>query len=254
MRHVSAAELVSAWERTLGRPPVDQALVLLSLGSPGGSSEALAQLSVGERDAGLLSLREQLFGPRLTSVTRCPQCGQRLELTFEVDDLRRPAAAVPAAPGGVLELVAGGYQVRFRLPNSADLASAGVVADPDAAREHVLERCIQSIARTGAAGADREDAGCTRLPASVTDAIVARMSEADPQSDTRLDVSCPDCRHRWVAVFDITAYLMREVHDWVVHVLQDVHILARAYGWHEADILAMTAARRQAYLQLVTQG
>jgi hypothetical protein len=250
MRTVSAAELVSAWERTLGRSPIDQALVLLSLDSPGDAPEGLAELSVGERDARLLSLRERLFGSRLTGVTICPQCGQRLELTFEVDDLRRPQPARPAA----LELVADGYHVRFRLPNSADLSSAGELADPNAARAHVLDRCIQSIEQPRGDDAEPESARPLRLPPSVTEAVVARMREADPQADISLTMSCPDCRHQWGAAFDIAAYLMREVHDWVWHLLQDVHTLARAYGWREADILAMTAARRQAYLQFVTQG
>jgi hypothetical protein len=224
--------------------------VLLSLDSSGDSPEALAELSVGARDGRLLSLREQLFGPRLTSVTMCPQCGQRLELTFHVVDLRRLPPVLPDA----LELDAHDYHVRFRLPTSADLSSAAVLADPDAARAHLLDRCIQSVSHLGAGGDEPDAPRPLRLPASVTEAVVARMSEADPQSDTRLDVSCPDCRHRWVAVFDIAAYLVREVHDRVAQLLREVHTLARAYGWHEADILAMTAARRQAYLQLVTQG
>ena len=101
---------------------------------------------------------------------------------------------------------------------------------------------------------DADEARGRRLPATVAEAIVTRMSEADPQSDTRLAVSCPDCHHQWVALFDIAGYLMREVHDWVVHVLREVHTLARAYGWREADILAMTPARRQAYLELAAHG
>ena len=33
--------------------------------------------------------------------------------------------------------------------------------------------------------------------------------------------------------------------------LMEVHLLARAYGWREADILGMSPARRNAYLQRV---
>lgn len=254
MRNVSAAELVSAWERALGRPPVDQALVLLSLASPDCSLETMAQLSVGQRDARLLALREQLFGRHVTSVAMCPRCGQPLELTFDVDDLRQPAPALPDEPGGELSLTKDGYRVRFRLPNSADLASACELAEPGAAREHLLSRCLRSVVRPGADDGDVEAASRRRLPTTVADAIVARMSEADPQADTRLEVSCPDCRHHWIAPFDIAGYLMREVHDWVVHVLREVHSLARAYGWREADILAMTPTRRQAYLELAARG
>jgi hypothetical protein len=252
MGSVSAADLVSVWERALARPPVDQALVLLSLASPGSSLEDMAELSIGERDGRLLTLREQLFGRQVDCVARCPQCGQRLELTCDVDDLRRPAPALPHESRGELALIKDGYLVRFRVPNSADLASASGLAAPEAAREHLLGRCIQSVVRPDD-DVDVEGADGQHLPASVTEAIVARMSEADPQSDTRLAVTCPDCHHHWVALFDIAGYLMREVDDWVVHVLREVHTLARAYGWREADILAMTPARRQVYLALAAE-
>jgi hypothetical protein len=33
--------------------------------------------------------------------------------------------------------------------------------------------------------------------------------------------------------------------------LNEVHMLAWAYGWREADILAMSSARRQFYLERV---
>jgi hypothetical protein len=33
--------------------------------------------------------------------------------------------------------------------------------------------------------------------------------------------------------------------------LMEVHLLARAYSWRESDILAMSPARRNAYLQQV---
>jgi len=254
MRNVSAADLVSAWERTLGRPPVDQALVLLSLTSPDCSSDSLAELSVGERDARLLTLREQLFGPQLSSVTVCPRCRQRLELAFDVADIRQPLPAQTLGPSAELTLDMDGYRVQFRLPNSADLSSVDEVADPDAAREHLLGRCIQSVVRPQARDDRADEADGLRLPLPLVEAIVARMSEADPQSDTRLALSCPDCHHQWAAVFDIGSYLVRELHDWVVHVLREVHALARAYGWREADILAMTAARRQAYLELAGHG
>jgi hypothetical protein len=35
--------------------------------------------------------------------------------------------------------------------------------------------------------------------------------------------------------------------------LYDVHALASAYGWREADVLAMSPMRRQVYLELARQ-
>jgi hypothetical protein len=33
--------------------------------------------------------------------------------------------------------------------------------------------------------------------------------------------------------------------------MREVHRLARVYGWREADILSMSASRRQFYLEMV---
>jgi hypothetical protein len=255
MRNVSAADLVSAWERALGQPPVHQALVLLSVASPESSPEELAQLSVGQRDARLLTFRERLFGSRLISITACPRCRQRIELVFNVADIRvTPAAAHTFDPAGET-MTMDGYRVQFRLPNSLDLSSMDATTDVNEAREYLLRRCIQSVAYEGAIGENVVEPvnDVRRLPMTVVNAIADRMTDADPQADTQLALRCPDCRHEWHAVFDIASYLIGEIHNSVAHVLREVHHLARAYGWRESDILAMTPTRRRAYLELLGQ-
>jgi len=82
-------------------------------------------------------------------------------------------------------------------------------------------------------------------------AAAARMSEADPQADVQLSLTCPDCGHQWIACFDIAAFLWGELQAYARRLLLDVHELATAYAWPEASILAMSPARRQAYLDLV---
>lgn len=257
MRNLSAAELLTAWERALGQSPVQQALVLLAAAYPEHSPEQLAQFSVGQRDACLLTLRERLFGSQLNSVTACPQCQQRIELVFTVPDIRvEPTMTDPIAPAGeAMTLTIEGYRVHFRLPNSLDLASIETITDVNQAREQLLRRCIQSVVREGANSDDGEPVNNpTPLPLPLVDAIAERMAEADAQADTRLALSCPDCSHEWRATFDIATYMAAEIYNWVKHILREVHSLARSYGWREADILAMTPTRRRAYLELLDHG
>lgn len=252
MRNLSAAELVSAWERTRDQPPALQALALLSAAAPECPAEELARLSVGQRDSRLLALREQLFGPRLNAVTVCPQCHGRIELAFGVADIRvEPAPASNGDLAGAMSLTSDGYRVRFRLPSSLDLASLDPAADAEQAREQLLGRCIESVVREEEGGGEEETAG---VPAAVAAAIGERMTAADPQADTRLALSCPDCHCEWQVVFDIATYLVAEIDQLVGHLLREVHGLARAYGWREADILAMTPTRRRAYLELAASG
>jgi hypothetical protein len=59
------------------------------------------------------------------------------------------------------------------------------------------------------------------------------------------------CTYSWHAAFDIATYLATEVHTWASRQLREVHDLARAYGWSEAEILAMSPTRRRAYLELL---
>ena len=91
MRDLSASQLLGVWERGVAQPPVQRALTLLAVACPDTAPGALAELSIGQRDARLLTLREWTFGPQLASLATCPGCGERLELAFNVSDIRLPS-------------------------------------------------------------------------------------------------------------------------------------------------------------------
>jgi hypothetical protein len=243
---LSAAGLLAAWEEGLTQHPVQRALTLLASAWPELSVATFAQLSIGQRDAFLLSLREQLFGPRLAGVARCAQCAERLELAFEVADIRVPASAeLSPAPAEALELDADGYRIRFRLPNSIDLLAIAGVADPSTARAALLERCLLAY------GDDANAPAPGNLPAATVEALTTAMELADPQGDVHLALNCPACGYHWLQAFDILSYLWSEIDDWAQRTLREVHLLASAYGWSEREILALSARRRQSYLEMV---
>lgn len=233
------------WEEGGGKTLIDRALLLLAHACPEESPEELAALPIGRRDRRLLALREWVFGRRLTCVAHCPACGERLEASFTVEDVRTEAAPPPnEAPETELHLEAGGYEVTFRLPDSNDLAALQE-SDQAAARSRLLKRCVLSARRGGRKRA------ATQLPAEVRDAIVRCMAEADPQADVQTALSCPACDHSWQSTFDIVSFFWTEIEAWGLRVLRDVHRLATAYGWRESDILALSPWRRQLYLEMV---
>jgi hypothetical protein len=241
MRPLSAAELLGVWERGMAQDPVHRALTMLAPACPELTPEALARLGIGQRDARLLALREWSFGPRLVSLAVCPACGEQVELTFSAGDIRAaPAEEQPES----LSLAVGDYLVRFRSPNSLDLAAALERGDPDAARSVVLARCLLSASQGG------EETPPERLPPAVVDAVVAGMAEADPPANVQLALTCPSCARDWLASFDIATYFWDEINAWAPRLLRDVHTLASAYGWREADILALSPWRRHCYLEL----
>ncbi len=71
------------------------------------------------------------------------------------------------------------------------------------------------------------------------------------RSDFVADISCPACGEAWQQVIDITEVLRADVNAAADRLLDEVAGLARVYGWSEAEILQMSAARRQAYLSRV---
>ncbi|MEO6740836.1 MAG: phage baseplate protein [Chthoniobacteraceae bacterium] len=241
MRAPTAAELLTVWERGIGQPPAKRgSLLLAAVGGDGPGT--VAQLSIGQRDAQLLGLRERLFGSEITGLAACPACGEKAELRFDVRDIRLPQPDVSA---GRIELNLDGWETVFRLPQGLDLDRLDPRAGVEANRLRLLECCLLS------ARCDGRDVSAGELPERVVAAIAQRMSEADPQGDVRLDLQCPQCAHRWQAPFDIVSFLWTELHAWAMRLLREVHALASAYGWREADIFALSPWRRRAYLEML---
>jgi hypothetical protein len=245
MRALSAGELLTVWEHGVSQRPSQRALSLLAVACADEAPPAqLARLSLGQRDERLLDLRERTFGPHLAAISACPACSGVLELTVNAADIRIAPASEPAE---TIDLVHAGYELQFRLPNTLDLARVDQSADRQTNSQKLLKRCLTRARRAGA------EIPVEDLPSEVVAAVSKRMAEADPQADVQLDLACPQCEHRWHSPLDIVSFLWSEINALALRLLNDVHALASAYGWSEADILALAPARRQAYLDLIHQ-
>jgi hypothetical protein len=89
------------------------------------------------------------------------------------------------------------------------------------------------------------------VPEDALAALAEAMGRAAPAADVTLALSCPACGNGWEEGLDVGAVLWAEVAARARTLLREVHTLAAAYHWGEAEILAMTPARRRAYLQMV---
>ncbi len=242
MRPLSAAQLLDAWERGLSEPTCTRSLPVLAAASPDFSSDALAMLSIGERDRRLLTLRVWTFGSEVAAVTKCSGCGEVLEWTVDAANLN---VADEAKSGGELTVEVEGYCVRFRVPNTRDLAATTGCKDAASARVKLLENCISSAQFEG------KSVSPGALPDTVTRDVAKQMAEADPQAQLEVALSCPSCGEHWQALFDIESFFWGEIGAWAQRMLSEVHVLARAYGWSETQILSLSPWRRQVYLSLV---
>lgn len=235
-------DIVRVWERGEPHGPVERALALLGGGFPDRASAELAELSIGQRDALLLRLREQTFGGVLRGVAECAACGQAVIFSTTCAELSLPMASTDWP----LTVPVDGFVLRIRPPNSRDLAAAAAAGELMAARRELFLRCVLSAQRGD------EPLLAQELPPPLLAAVIAALVEHEPQAEVRLTLRCsaPACGNTWQALFDIATYLWAEVAVKARRLFHEVDVLAQAYGWREADILAMSAVRRQQYLNL----
>lgn len=224
---LNEAALLSLWEQGQGRRPLDLALLLL-WGCTGLDGASAAALPLGERERRLLRARVALFGPTLQATADCPHCGNCLAFELPLQEL---AGQLVVAEAGTVVRCAGGD---FRVPTSADLAQALGHAEPRRALAEAL--CV-----------------VPRGPldnAAVAEAEAA-LAAADPAAQIDIALQCDACGQAFDAPFDAAECLWAELQRAARGTLDEVHQLASAYGWSEAEVLAVPPARRRHYLQRV---
>jgi hypothetical protein len=239
---LNATTLLAAWEQGVSQHPLQRAVALLNLARPQKSTEEWARVTVGQRDLQLLQFREKLFGPKIEATAVCPKCGSELELNFTARDLQLPAAK-PYASNEHLKLVAGDYEIDYRLPTTVDLLE--VANGSGQAVAALVDRCVEARHQGNRIQSDA-------LPAPIIELVGTNMAEADPYADIQIALDCAGCLHRWSMVFDVVSYLWDEIEDWAERLIRDVHSLAAAYGWSEREIVGMSARRRRLYLELAS--
>ena len=235
------SQLLDTWDRAASLHRPWRELAVLASASDTAIDE-LARLPIGERDRRLLQLRMGAFGAQMECETLCPRCDTRLELSVDGRALLVPEPTLREAD---FELSDDDVTVRFRLPNSVDIDACASESVHHAA-QRLAERCIAVVA-------SRNAQVVSPISPQLRDRIGERMAALDAQADVTFDVRCAACQHEWQSPFDPAAFLMADVEAYVARLTSEVHVLARAYGWTESSILAMSAARRKRYLALVTQ-
>ncbi len=232
MQPLTAGKLLAVWERGRPQHPLDRALTLLAAVTPNTTRDELADLSIGERDARLLQLRTLLLGPDAEGFVECPRCAERLEFPLATAAFAQPREL----PRTLEPLACAGAVIPFRLPTSRDLAEVAAAPDEETALRRLVARC---------------STGANALPDESLAALGQAILAADPQAEIALDFTCPACAHRWDLLFDIADFLWTEIAAQAQRLLREIDALARAYGWSEDEILALPAARRQTYLDLL---
>lgn len=239
MNGLAASEIVALWE-AYRRASATTRAVGLAAAATSCDTEEIAALPIGERDAAILRTRCATWGPRAPCHAACPRCAAELELELDL------SAMVPAEiPPAEHALERDGVAIRFRVPTSADLWALERLDAAASPADELLARCVLSATRHG------DPIGADRLPEALRETLADELSRLDPLADVELELSCAACRHAWVTSFDVADYVWREIDGEARRLLAIVDALARAYGWGEAEILALGPERRRFYLERV---
>jgi hypothetical protein len=157
-------------------------------------------------------------GSALDALADCPACGETVEVAIELS----PFAADPPAEIAVGDVV-------VRLPTEGDVAAASGPLE-------LAQACVMR--------------GGPLAPEDVA-AVAAAMEAAHPLATATFALTCPACEHAWEAPVSLAAFAAAEVAAAGQRTLEEIHALAGAYGWTEDDVLAIPAARRRRYVELV---
>lgn len=228
---LAGAALLDARDAGARLHMVDRALMLLALAEPEGV-EDWAALPLAARDRRLIALRRATFGDGIACIADCPACAAPQEFALSAQAL---LAGVTDQPPETL--AADGWEIAIRSPDSRDLAAAAATGDSAAAAALLLARAMRVSGRGGPP------------PPELIAAAEARVAERAAEAEIALDLTCAECGAGWIEAFDIVQLLWIEVEAAARRLIGEVAALAARFSWSEADVLAMGAARRAAYLQ-----
>jgi hypothetical protein len=235
-------ELLRLWEEGSGCAQEERALLLAQASDPEGGRERHLGLSIGHRDRLILDLRRRLMGETLACQTTCPACGAAIEFAVQAAALAQLGADSAGAEPVSFEL--DGHEVTARPPTTADLLALGEALTGDDAERRLAARCVLRL--DGQAVSDK-------VP-ELTPALLAGLNEQlnaiDPLGNLTIALECPNCSRSWETPLDIVSFLWSELEAAVRELLLEVHWLASAYGWSEAEILRL-GGRRRIYLDLI---
>lgn len=193
-------------------------------------------LGAGDREALLWHLHRLAFGESVDAVLGCRQCGEKLDVSLPTADL----LSEPYHQWAELytDEVAGRW-VTYRLPTGAAQLAAIDEGGPG-----LLAWCVVEV--------DGDEPGEDDID-ELLEPLGELMAQRDPQAESLVVVTCPNCEAENVSVLDAFSFLHEELVRRSTVLLRQVHTLAWHYHWSEAEILGLSSDRRQAYLELVAE-
>lgn len=190
--------------------------------------------SVASRLQGLLAVARATYPADLDVSARCERCHEALSFSLPLEGF------VHAPVSGPITCQAEGREAfEVRLPTGKD-----------------QQRWLESAEGNPLGMAKDLVMNETVLAAWDDDLFAAmelRLEQADPYTALNLESECPHCETAVSQPLNLEGALLHRLQSALTERLRDVHRLARAYHWSEAEILALPPGRRDFYLACVSR-
>lgn len=232
-----AAVLLTVWEAASTVPACAVGAALLHRSGLVDEFADALDLTLATSAARIVGLYVEAFGDVVDAVVTCPACGETLEVALPLAPLGR-TPDVPATDDVAVPETDGRLVVRC--PTNRDMLVAATSDDPTAT---LLARCV-----TDAGGHPVDPASLDGPRRAAVDAATERLACA---AAVELRSECPACGDEVSVDVDVPALVWQRIGVEVPVVLAEVAELSAAFGWSEADVLAMSRVRRDAYLSLL---
>ena len=208
--------VLDLYEAGMTAAPVERAAMLNA--AAGGAADAL----LGAVDRRLWTWLAGRFSGPFDAVATCSACGAGMEFSLP------EGFDIPGKDHALVKVRHGTTSYDIRMPRLADLRAGGL--DP-----MVL---------------------CPEAPwekATFRKKAEAALETADPGLRITLSLECGACGAAQAPVFDVGAFVWGHVESAAQRLIRDVAVLARAFGWSESEIAAMSPARRALYLREIAE-
>lgn len=224
--------------RTADKLPQQVSAVLTSaldsLADDSPTYEAVARLSVGDRQYLMRRLAIHLGHDSIWLTAQCRQCAAPFDVSIRQSQL-------PVKPAGVaypfVEVDSAIGRLKFRVPNGSDQEVVAALDDERQAFMTLLTRCLIESC----------DADVSDLTDEDIQIIEAAMEAVAPEVANQIQATCPECDAE--NIVEISPYSCLGVAG--NNLFSEIHQLAMYYHWSEAEILALPRARRSTYLSLI---
>lgn len=246
MRPLIGEEILTAWEQSRALPGQEAVIAVLALACPEQTVAELARLPLGERNVMLLELRAITLGRRMEGFAVCPECGAQLEFALDARELAKGLRLQAAEASKELD----GYTLRPA--NTLDLMASGEAENEEQARSILLARTLGVADANEMESARDANEWLESQPASTTALWLERFDRINSAAEIRVELQCAVCQSSPSLDLDIARFLLREIAGAARRLMAEIHELARAYGWSERSIAAMSGVRRAAYLEMLS--